>query len=181
MRLEAIYPKPNLSNANPTHKKYPYLLKDIVIDHPDQVWVADITYVYMQQGFIYLVAIMDWYSCYVLSWEISIALDVGFCLDTMTRALQSSQPEIMNTDQGIQFTSAAFIGILENKNIRISMDGRGRAFDNIFIERFWLSVKYEEVCLHLYDSFRGQASPGAILPALQYRTTSRVFGLSDTL
>lgn len=152
MGLEALYPKPNLSKVSPAHKKYPYLLKNMVIDHPDQVWTADITYIRMQQGFIYLVAIMDWYSRYVLSWEISITLDAGFCNDAMERALQSSQPEIMNTDQGVQFTSTVFIGILEDKNISISMDGRGRAFDNIFVERLWRSVKYEEVYLHQYTT-----------------------------
>jgi putative transposase len=150
MGLEAIYPKPNLSKACPAHKKYPYLLKNMVIDHPDQVWAADITYIRMQQGFIYLVAIMDWFSRYVLSWEISISMEAGFCIDAMTQALQCSQPEIMNTDQGVQFTSASFIGILEGRDIRISMDGRGRAFDNIFVERLWRSVKYEEVYLHQY-------------------------------
>ncbi len=152
MGLEALYPKPNLSKVSPAHKKYPYLLKNMVIDHPDQVWTADITYIRMQQGFIYLVAIMDWYSRYVLSWEISITLDAGFCNEAMERALQSSQPEIMNTDQGVQFTSTVFIGILEDKNISISMDGRGRAFDNIFVERLWRSVKYEEVYLHQYTT-----------------------------
>ena len=152
MGLEAICPKPNLSKASPEHKKYPYLLKNMVIDHPDQVWASDITYIRMQQGFIYLVAIMDWYSRYVLSWEISITLNTGFCIDAMKRALQFSQPEIMNTDQGVQFTSTAFIGLLEDKNIRISMDGRGRAFDNIFVERLWRSVKYEEVYLHQYTT-----------------------------
>ena len=152
MGLEAIYPKPNLSKASPAHKKYPYLLKNIVIDRPDQVWAADITYIRMQQGFIYLVAIMDWFSRYVLSWEISITMDAGFCIDVLKRTLQSSQPEIMNTDQGVQFTSTAFIGILEEKGIRISMDGRGRAFDNIFVERLWRTVKYEEVYLHQYTT-----------------------------
>lgn len=152
MGLEAIYPKPNLSKASPAHKKFPYLLKNMVIDHPDQVWAADITYIRMQQGFIYLVAIMDWFSRYVLSWEISITMDAGFCIDAMKRALQSSQPDIMNTDQGVQFTSAAFIGMLEDKDIKISMDGRGRAFDNIFVERLWRSVKYEEVYLHQYTT-----------------------------
>jgi putative transposase len=150
MGLEAIYPKPNLSKASPAHKKYPYLLKNIVIDHPDQVWATDITYIRMQQGFIYLVAIMDWHSRYVLAWDISITLDAGFCIETLKRALQFSQPEIMNTDQGVQFTSAAYIGVLEEKAIQISMDGRGRAFDNIFVERLWRSVKYEEVYLHQY-------------------------------
>ena len=152
MGLEALYPKPNLSKVSPAHKKYPYLLKNMVIDHPDQVWTADITYIRMQQGFIYLVAIMDWYSRYVLSWEISITLDASFCNEAMERALQSSQPEIMNTDQGVQFTSTVFIGILEDKNISISMDDRGRAFDNIFVERLWRSVKYEEVYLHQYTT-----------------------------
>ena len=152
MGLEAIYPKPNLSKACPAHKKYPYLLKNMVIDHPDQVWAADITYIRMQQGFIYLVAIMDWYSRYVLSWEVSITLDAGFCIDAMKRALHLSQPEIMNTDQGVQFTSDLFIGILEDKNIMISRDGRGRAFDNIFVERLWRSVKYEEIYLHQYTT-----------------------------
>ncbi len=152
MGLEAIYPKPNLSKASPEHKKYPYLLKNMVIGHPDQVWAADITYIRMRQGFIYLVAIMDWYSRYVLSWEISITLDAGFCMDAMKRALQFSQPEIMNTDQGVQFTSTGFISLLKDKDIRISMDGRGRAFDNIFVERLWRSVKYEEVYLHQYTT-----------------------------
>ncbi len=150
MGLEAIYPKPNLSKASLEHKKYPYLLKNIVIDHPDQVWSTDITYIRMRQGFIYLVAIMDWFSRYVLTWDVSITLDAGFCIETLKRALQFSQPEIMNTDQGVQFTSAAYIGILEEKAIQISMDGRGRAFDNIFVERLWRSVKYEEVYLHQY-------------------------------
>jgi putative transposase len=152
MGLEAIYPKPNLSKASTAHKKYPYLLKNMVIDYPDQVWAADITYIRMQQGFIYLVAIMDWYSRYVLAWDLSITMDASFCIDAMKRALQSSQPEIMNTDQGVQFTSAAFIGLLEDKHIKISMDGRGRAFDNIFVERLWRTVKYEEVYLHQYTT-----------------------------
>ena len=148
MGLEAICPKPNLSKASPEHKKYPYLLKNMVIDHPDQVWASDITYIRMQQGFIYLVAIMDWYSRYVLSWELSITLDTGFCIDAMKQALQFSQPEIMNTDQGSQFTSPAFtayVGSLEKT--RFSMDGKGRAIDNIFIERFWRSIKYEKIYL----------------------------------
>ena len=150
MGLEAIYPKRNLSKASPEHKKYPYLLKNIVIDHPDQVWSTDITYIRMQQGFIYLVAILDWFSRYVVAWDISITLDAGFCIENLKQALQFSQPEIMNTDQGVQFTSVAYIGILEEKAIQISMDGRGRAFDNIFVERLWRSVKYEEVYLHQY-------------------------------
>ena len=150
MGLAAIYPKPNLSKASPEHKKYPYLLKNLTIDHPDQVWATDITYIRMKQGFIYLVAIMDWFSRYVVAYDISITLDVGFCIETLKRALQFSKPEIMNSEQGVQFTSAAYIGILEDNAIRISMDGRDRAFDNIFAERLWRSVKYKEVYLHQY-------------------------------
>ena len=116
------------------------------------MWCSDISYIPIKRGFLYLVAIMDWYSRYVLSWEISITLNAGFCMDAMKRALQSSQPEIMNTDQGVQFTCTAFIEILEDKDVRISMDGRGRAFDNIFVERLWRSVKYEEVYIHQYTT-----------------------------
>jgi putative transposase len=152
MGLEAIYPKPRLSNANPEHKKHPYLIRNMIIDHPDQVWCADITYIRMRQGFVYLVAIMDWYSRYVLAWEISITLDAAFCINALKRALDLSRPEIFNTDQGVQFTSAEFVRILENEDIRISMDGRGRAYDNIFVERLWRTVKYEEVYLHQYTT-----------------------------
>lgn len=159
MGLEAIYPKPNLSKASPEHKKYPYLLRNMTIDHPDQVWVADITYIRMQQGFIYLVAIMDWYSRYVLAWDISITLDADFCIRALERALSISRPEIFNSDQGVQFTSGNFTNVLERDGIRISMDGRGRAYDNIFVERLWRTVKYEEVYLHQYltvaDARRG--------------------------
>jgi putative transposase len=185
MGLEAIYPKPNLSKASPAHKKYPYLLKNLVIDHPDQVWAADITYIRMQQGFIYLVVIMDWFSRYVLSWEISISMEAGFCVDAMTRALEFSQPEIMNTDQGVQFTSTSFIGLLEDRSIRISMDGRGRAFDNIFVERLWRSVKYEEVYLHQYttvsdarlhlDRYFRLYNTERLHEALNYRTPYEVY------
>ena len=185
MGLEAIYPKRNLSKASPEHKKYPYLLKNIVIDHPDQVWSTDITYIRMQQGFIYLVAIMDWHSRYVLTWDVSITLDAGFCIETLKRALQFSQPEIMNTDQGVQFTSAAYIGVLEEKAIQISMDGRGRAFDNIFVERLWRSVKYEEVYLHQYatvsearrniDKYFRFYNTERIHESLDYRTPYEVY------
>jgi putative transposase len=150
MGLEAIYPKPKLSKANPEHKKYPYLLKNLLIDHPDQVWCADLTYIRMLQGFVYLVAIMDWYSRYVLAWGISTTLDASFCLSALDESLELSRPEIFNTDQGVQFTSTDFIKRLEKEDIRISMDGRGRVFDNIFVERLWRTVKYEEVYLHQY-------------------------------
>jgi putative transposase len=151
MGLEAIYPKPRLSFSNQAHKKYPYLLSNLAIEHPDQVWCADITYIRMLHGFVYLMAIMDWYSRFVLAWEISTTLDTSFCLSAMKEALELSKPEIFNTDQGSQFTSLEFTGRLEQEDIRISMDGRGRVYDNIFVERLWRSVKYEEVYLHQYQ------------------------------
>ena len=152
MGLEAIYPKPRLSQGSPGHKKYPYLLKDLIIDHPDQVWCADLTYIRMQHGFVYLVAVMDWSSRYVLSWEISTTLDASFCIRALEEALSVSRPEIFNTDQGVQFTSAEFTRVLSEAGIRISMDGRGRVYDNIFVERLWRTVKYEEVYLHQYTT-----------------------------
>lgn len=150
MGLEAIYPKKKLSTAHPDHKKYPYLLRDVVIDHTDQVWSVDITYIRLQHGFVYLCAVMDWHSRYVMAWDISITMDAAFCTRTLEKALTISKPEIFNSDQGSQFTSADFTGILEREGIRISMDGRGRVFDNIFVERLWRTVKYEEVYLHNY-------------------------------
>ncbi len=152
MGLEAIYPKKTLSKSHPAHKKYPYLLRDMLIERPDQVWCADITYIRLQQGFVYLVAIMDWYSRYVLAWDISITLDADFCIRALERALSISRPETFNTDQGVQFTSANFTNVLERDGIRISMDGRGRAYDNIFVERLWRTVKYEEVYLKDYET-----------------------------
>lgn len=152
MGLEAIYPKPNLSCAAAAHPKFTYLLKGLTIDRPNQVWSADITYIRLQSGFIYLIAIIDWFSRYVLSWEISTALDKEFCLSALQRALAVSSPEIFNTDQGVQFTSSEFVTTLQTAGIRVSMDGRGRAFDNIFVERLWRSVKYEEVYLHSYHT-----------------------------
>lgn len=152
MGLEAIYPKPKLSLGNQAHKKYPYLLSQLVIDHPDQVWCADITYIRMLRGFVYLMSIMDWHSRFVLAWEISTTLDSAFCLSALDQALLLSKPDIFNTDQGSQFTSVDFTGRLEKENIRISMDGRGRFIDNIFVERLWRSVKYEEVYLHDYET-----------------------------
>jgi len=150
MGLEAVYPKPRLSLSNQAHKTYPYLLRNLTIDHPDQVWCADITYIRMLHGFVYLVAIMDWYSRFVLAWEISTTLDVSFCLSALEQALELSKPQIFNTDQGSQFTSTEFTGRLEQEDIRISMDSSGRVYDNIFVERLWRSVKYEEVYLHDY-------------------------------
>lgn len=150
MGLEAIYPKRRLSIPDYDHKKYPYLLRGLEIDHADQVWCADVTYIRMQKGFIYLVAIMDWYSRYILSWEISTTMDKAFCIQALEQALALAKPEIFNTDQGSQFTSQDFTGRLEQAGINISMDGRGRVYDNIFIERLWRTVKYEEVYLHDY-------------------------------
>jgi putative transposase len=155
MGLEAIYPKPRLSRQNPEHTVYPYLLKGMTIDRPDQVWCTDITYIPMHRGWVYLVAVMDWFSRYVLAWEVSITLDASFCVDALKRALSmgsSGVPEIFNSDRGSQFTSGAFTGVLREAGIRISMDGRGRVYDNIFVERLWRSVKYEEVYLHDYQT-----------------------------
>ncbi len=145
MGLEAIYPKPKTSKAAKEHRKYPYLLRGLEITRPNQVWSSDITYLPMPKGFMYLVAIMDWYSRYVLSWRLSNTLDSSFCLEALEEALKLGHPEIFNTDQGTQFTSRDFTGCLEQAGIKISMDGRGRAFDNIFIERLWRSLKYEEI------------------------------------
>lgn len=154
MGLEAIYPKRSLSIPSKDYGKYPYLLKDIIIGHPNQVWCADITYIRMAKGFLYLIAIMDWYSRYVLSWKLSNTLDVSFCTEALYDALSISTPEIFNTDQGSQFTSKEWIEILKSHNIEISMDSRGRVFDNIFIERLWRSVKYEEVYINNYETVK---------------------------
>jgi putative transposase len=148
--LMAVYPKPRLSQPGAGAQRYPYALAGVKIDRPNHVWSTDITYVRLSQGFVYLVAIMDWYSRYVLAWEVSVTLDSGFCVSALERALIRGQPEIFNSDQGAQFTSLAFTTPLLARGIRISMDGRGRAFDNIFVERLWRSVKYEEVYLKDY-------------------------------
>jgi len=150
--IEAIYPKPRLTQDDKKHKKYPYLLKGVKIEHPDQVWSTDITYIRMNRGFVYLMAVIDWYSRYVLSWQLSNTLDVGFCLAGLDAALSVGQPKIFNTDQGCQFTCEDFTGRLKNREILISMDGKGRALDNIFVERLWRTVKYEEVYLKDYQT-----------------------------
>ena len=150
MGLEAIYPKPRLSTAHPEHRIYPYRLRGVRVTRPNQVWSTDITYVRMAQGFLYLTAILDWFSRYVLAWRISNSLDAHFCVEALQEALELSptKPEIFNTDQGVQFTARQFTQCLESQNITISMDGRGRVFDNIFIERLWRTVKYEHIYLH---------------------------------
>jgi putative transposase len=152
MGIQAIYPKPSLSRAHPGHKVYPYLLRDLTISRPNQVWSTDITYIPMRNGFMYLVAIIDWYSRYVLTWQLSNTLDSTFCVDALQQALQIARPAIFNTDQSVQFTAAAFTTVLEKAAIQISMDGKGRALDNIFCERLWRSVKYEDVYLKQYDT-----------------------------
>ena len=152
MGLEAIYPKPNTSRKHPQDKIYPYLLKGVEINRVNQVWATDITYIPMASGFLYLVAVMDWFSRYVLSWTLSNSLHAPFCVEALEMALEQGRPEIFNTDQGSQFTSEAFTKVLLENGIRISMDGRGRCFDNIFIERLWRTVKYEHVYLYLHKS-----------------------------
>jgi len=186
MGLEAIYPKKRLSVPGEGHRRHPYLLRDMVIDRPDQVWCADITYLRLRRGFLYLTAVMDWHSRYVLSWALSENLESGFCLEALEQALRKGAPEIFNTDQGAQFTSEAFTGALEAQGVRISMDGRGRVFDNIFVERLWRTVKYEEVFLkdyadaaqareglRAYFRFYNQERPHQ---ALEYRTPAEVYG-----
>jgi putative transposase len=150
MGLQAVGPKPGTSQPAPDHKIYPYLLHGLTITRPNQVWSADITYVPLPGGFMYLVAIIDWFSRYILAWQLSNTLDGYFCLETLRQALQRGQPEIFNTDQGAQFTALNFTGLLEAAHIRISMDGRGRALDNIFVERLWRTVKYEDIYLKEY-------------------------------
>ena len=151
MGLEAIYRKPNLSRANAAHAIYPYLLRGVVVDRPNQVWATDITYIPVRGGFAYLCAVIDWHSRCVLCWELSNTLDAAFCVRVLKRALaQHGVPEIFNTDQGCQFTSAEFTGVLKAHGVRISMDGKGRCLDNVFVERLWRSVKYEEVYLKAY-------------------------------
>jgi putative transposase len=153
MGIEAIYRKPKTTISNPEHKTYPYLLKDLAIEKPNQVWATDITYIPMKYGFLYLVVVMDWISRYVLSWKLSNTLEAGFCCETLQEALlQYEKPDIHNSDQGSQYTSQEYTKILMVHNIQISMDGRGRYMDNIFVERLWRSVKYEEVYLKAYET-----------------------------
>ena len=158
--IEAHYPKPNLSRPAPGHEVYPYLLRGVSIERPNQVWSTDITYIPMRAGFLYLVAVMDWFSRFVLSWELSNTMETGFCLAALESAFRFGQPEIWNSDQGSQFTAAEFLAPLKKRNISLSMDGRGRALDNVFIERLWRSLKYELI-------YPGDFGSGAeLLPAL---------------
>jgi len=153
MGLRVIYPRPNLSKPDKAHQTYPYLLKGLVIQEIDHVWSTDITYIPMRKGFLYLVAILDWFSRYVLTWKLSNSLESDFCIEVLEEALEKRKPKIFNSDQGVQFTNNRFTGILESHGIQISMDGKGRAFDNIFVERLWRTVKYEEVYCKAYEGF----------------------------
>ncbi len=185
MGLKAIYRHPKTSKPASGHKIYPYLLGGLRITRPNQVWAADITYIPMARGFLYLVAIIDWYSRYVLSWRLSNTLDAGFCVEALKEALRKGRPDIFNTDQGAQFTSEAFTGLLEQHGVKVSMDGKGSYNDNLFIERLWRSVKYEEVYLKAYQDGRAaRAGIGDYFrfynterphQALGYRTPAEVF------
>ena len=185
MGLQAIYRRPRTSQPAPGHKVYPYLLGSMEITRPNQVWAADITYIPMAKGFLYLVAIMDWYTRYVVAWNLSNTLDADFCVETLEKALGKGRPEVFNTDQGSQFTSEGFTGLLERHGVRISMDGKGRYTDNIVVERLWRTVKYEEVYLRAYSNGR-EAKAGLDdyfrfyntqrpHQALGYRTPDEVF------
>jgi putative transposase len=152
MGLEAVYPKPKLSIGSTGHKVYPYLLRDVTIDRVNQVWSTDITYIPMPKGFMYLTAVIDWYSRYVLSWRLSNTLDVGFCIEALEEALSHGCPEVFNTDQGVQFTSESFTSRVLAAGAKVSMDGKGRCLDNVFVERLWRTVKYEEVYLWRHET-----------------------------
>ena len=165
MRIEALYRKPNTSKPAPGHKIYPYLLRNLPVTRPNQVWAMDITYIPMARGYVYLAVVLDWASRRVLAWRLSITMEAAFCVETLEDAMaHHGKPEIFNTDQGSQFTGSAFTGVLANNGIAISMDGKGAWRDNVFVERLWRSVKYEEVYLHAYDSVgEARASIGRYL------------------
>jgi putative transposase len=185
MGLQAIYQRPNLSRPAPGHRIYPYLLRDVVVNRPDQVWSSDITYIRLHGGFVYLVAVIDWFTRYVLAWQVSTSMESDFCVAALMWALSRGKPEIFNTDQGSQFTSDDFTRPLLNAGIAISMDGRGRALDNVFVERLWRSVKYEDIFLKDYASpAHATAGLGQYLTfynnqrihqALDYRTPASMY------
>jgi putative transposase len=185
MGLEAIYPKPKLSVAAAGHKVFPYLLRNVPIERADQVWSTDITYIPMATGFMYLAATIDWYSRYVISWRLSNTLDGSFCLDMLEEALRRGKPEVFNTDQGVQFTAQAWTARLESAGVAVSMDGKGRCLDNVFVERLWRTVKYEDIYLKGYEAvpplqsglkryfpFYNEERPHQ---ALDYRTPTEVY------
>jgi putative transposase len=185
MGLEAIYPKPRLSAAGKGYKVYPYLLRGVTIERADQVWSTDITYVPMTSGFMYLAAVIDWFSRYVIAWRLSNTLDGAFCLEMLEEALRSGKPEVFNTDQGVQFTADAFTGRLESAGVAVSMDGRGRALDNVFVERLWRSVKYEDIYIRGYEAvpelrrglgrYFGFYNDERLHQSLGYRTPATVY------
>jgi putative transposase len=185
MGLEAIYPKKKLSEPGCGHRIYPYLLRGVSISRPNQVWSTDITYIGLPGGFMYLAAIIDWYSRYVICWRLSNTLDGSFCLDMLDEALLLATPEVFNTDQGAQFTALAFTGRLESAGVKVSMDGRGRCLDNVFVERFWRTVKYEDIYIKGYETVPGlTAGLGDYFPfynderphqSLGYRTPAEVY------
>jgi putative transposase len=186
MGLEAIYPKPRLSASDEQHRRYPYLLRDVVVERVHQVWSTDITYIPLRAGWAYLTAVMDWHSRYVLSWGLSSSLESDFCVRALEEALNRGRPEIFNTDQGTQFTSESFTSVLEGHGVAISMDGRGRVFDNIFVERLWRTVKYEHVYTQEYgdlEEARHQLkgyfrfyNEQRLHQALDYHTPAEVYG-----
>jgi putative transposase len=186
MGLEAIYPKPKLS-AGAGHKVYPYLLRDVAIARVDQVWSADITYIPMPSGFMYLAATIDWFSRYVVAWRLSNTLDGSFCQEMLEEALARGTPEVFNTDQGVQFTAGAWTSRLERAGVSVSMDGRGRCLDNVFVERLWRSVKYEDVYLKGYErvpelecglrAYFGFYNGQRLHQSLDYRTPVQVYGI----
>ena len=187
MGLEAIYPKPKLSLAGRGHKVYPYLLRDVMVERVNQVWSADITYVPLPSGFMYLAATIDWFSRYVVAWRLSNTLDGSFCQDMLEEALGRGTPEVFNTDQGVQFTAGVWTGRLERAGVAVSMDGRGRCLDNVFVERLWRSVKYEDVYLKGYErvpelecglrSYFGFYNAERLHQSLGYRTPAEVYGV----
>ncbi len=185
MGLEAIYPKPKLSAAGRGHRVYPYLLRNVSIERPDQVWSTDITYVPLARGFMYLAAVLDWFSRYVIAWRLSNTLDGSFCLEMLDEALSRRRPEVFNTDQGVQFTAQAWTGRLESAGVAVSMDGKGRCLDNVFVERLWRTVKYEDIYLWKYEAVPelrqglGRYFPyynaGRPHQSLDYRTPAEVY------
>ena len=189
MGLEAIHPKPNLS-AGRGHKVYPYLLREVAVERVNQVWSADITYVPLPSGFMYLAATIDWFSRYVVAWRLSNTLDGGFCQDMLEEALGRGKPEVFNTDQGVQFTAGAWTGRLESAGVAVSMDGRGRCLDNVFVERLWRSVKYEDVYLKGYErvpelegglrTYFAFYNGDRLHQSLDYRTPAEVYGVGAT-
>lgn len=186
MGLEAVYPKPRLSAGGAGHKVYPYLLRNVVIERVNQVWSTDITYIPMPRGFMYLTAVIDWHSRYVLSWKLSNTLDVGFCIEALDEALRQGCPEVFNTDQGVQFTSVSYTSRLEAAGAKVSMDGKGRCLDNVFVERLWRTVKYEDVYLWRYETvlelaaglsrYFGYYNEARHHQSLDYRTPAEVYG-----